>query len=60
MITKEKVVAQMSSMPDSFSIDELMERLVLVEKIENGLNDVSKGRYITEDKLDSKMEEWFK
>lgn len=58
-MTKEKVVAQMSTLPDSFSIDDLMERLVLVEKIENGLEDIKEGRVISEDELDVKMSGWF-
>ena len=59
MITKSKLKEQIENFPDQFSIDELVERLILVEKIENGNNQSEKGEIITESDLDKEIEKWF-
>ena len=38
IITKTKLIAQLDSFPEQFSIDQLMERLILLENIEKGKN----------------------
>lgn len=43
MITKEKLLETLKSMPDKFSVDELMERVLLLQKIEIGLEQSEKG-----------------
>ena len=35
MITKEKLLAQIESFPENISIDELIDRLIFIEKLEN-------------------------
>ena len=37
MITKEKLLQSIGDMPDSFSLDELFDRILLLYKIEIGL-----------------------
>ncbi len=48
MITKEKVIESLKNMPDSFSIDELIEKLVFIEKVEKGLDQSEKGEVYTQ------------
>lgn len=38
MLTKSKLIEQIESFPEEFSIDELVERLILAEEI--GLNSI--------------------
>ena len=37
MLTKEKVYKSLDEMPDKFSLEELMDRIILIHKIELGL-----------------------
>ena len=59
MLTKEIVNSQVKEMPNEFSLDELVERLIVVEKINQGLKDVEEGKTITEEELDKRMAIWF-
>jgi len=60
MITKAKLKEQIEKLPDSFTIDELVESLVFVGKVESGLEDSEKNRKISEKDLEDKMKTWFK
>ncbi|HEX9828490.1 MAG TPA: hypothetical protein VGA80_17980 [Flavobacteriaceae bacterium] len=59
MITKAKLKEHIKNFPDEFSIDELVERLILVEKIERGSNQSEKGEVISESDLDNDIKKWF-
>jgi len=37
MITKEKLNKTLRSLPDSFTIDELIDQLIFIEKVEEGI-----------------------
>jgi len=55
MITKSKLKAHMESFPEEFSIDELVERLLLIEKIEKGYQQSESGDYVSEAELDNNI-----
>ncbi len=59
MITKVMVNDQIKEMPDEFTLDELIERLLIVEKINQGLTELEQGKIITEYELDQRMAKWF-
>ena len=60
MLTKEKVINTIAALPESFSLDELVERMIVLEKIEKGIKDSDEGNVITEEELDKQMKEWLK
>lgn len=60
MLNKEKVKAEIENLPEEFSIDELVERLILVEKVERGILQSESGEVISVAELDKEMEKWFK
>lgn len=59
MITKLKLKEQIENFPEEFSIDELVERLIFVEKVERGNNASEKENIISESELDNEIEKWF-
>ncbi|MDQ3141861.1 MAG: hypothetical protein M3Q56_06395 [Bacteroidota bacterium] len=59
MLTKEVVNKQIKELPEEFSLDELIERLIVVEKVNLGLKDVDEGRIVSEAELDKRMQKWF-
>lgn len=60
MLTKEKLKEQIDKFPEEFSIDDLVERLILIEKVENGMRQSDRGEVVSEADLDSEVEKWFK
>jgi len=60
MLTKTRLIKQIEKFPDQFSIDELVEKLILIEKIETGNMQSEKGEVISDSTLDLEIEKWFK
>ena len=60
MLTKTKIKETLERFPEEFSIDDLMEQLILMDKIERGNAQSEKGETISEEDLDKEMAKWFK
>lgn len=60
MLTRKILKEQIDKFPEEFSIDELVERLILIEKVENGMNQPERGEIISDTDLDHEVEKWFK
>lgn len=60
MTTKEKVIKAVRDLPDDASIEDVMERLLFLVKIEKGLQQADAGRTIPHDKIKKKMARWLK
>ena len=58
MLTKAKLKEQIEQLPDQFTIDELVERLVFLNKIEEGIKDSISGNKINENELEKLMKIW--
>ena len=55
---KSTVIESINKLPDEFSIDEIIERLIIIEKIEKGRQDVKDGKVNTEDQAKAKLSKW--
>jgi len=60
MLVKNKVLETVNTFSDSFSIDELIEKLIVLDRIDVGNNQSIKNEIISEEELDKNIEEWFK
>lgn len=60
MLTRKKLKEQIDKFPEEFSIDELVERLILIEKVEKGMTQSKRGEVISDTDLDNEVEKWFK
>ena len=60
MLTKTKLQEHIRNFPEEFSIDELIENLILIEKIDKGNEQSEKGDVISETELDKEIKKWFK
>lgn len=60
MLTKTNVIKTITRLPDSFSIDELVDKMILLDKIEKGIKDADNGKVISEEELDKKIDKWLK
>lgn len=59
MLTKTIVKKQLEKLPEEFSLDELVEQLILIQKVEKGLMDSNEGRIISEEELEKEIDRWF-
>lgn len=60
MLSKSLVKKQLEKLPEEFTLDDLVERLILIQKVELGLKDSDEDKVISEEELDNEIEEWFK
>lgn len=60
MITKEKLQDTINKLPDSIELDDLIEKLVLLDKIDKGNNQSLLNDVITDEDLDKTIQKWFK
>jgi predicted transcriptional regulator len=60
MLTKDKVRKTIDRLPDNFTVDQLVEELVVLNKIEEGLKDVEQGKVFTTDQVKKELETWLK
>lgn len=60
MLTKGKVRKTIDRLPDNFTVDQFIEELVVLNKIEEGLKDIEQGRVFTTDQVKKELKTWLK
>lgn len=60
MITKERLIQQIHSFPEKLDIDELIERLLFINKVELRLKMSESDETISEEDLDKEIAQWSK
>lgn len=55
---KEEAIRIISNLPDDVSIDDIMYKLYVVEKVRKGKKDISSGKYISSDDLRQEVDKW--
>ena len=60
MLTKTQIIDSLSNLPENVTIDQVIDHLVVVEKIQNGLEDSANGRVYNKDQAKSKLKKWLK
>lgn len=60
MLTKQKITDSLANMPEEISLDDLIDRLIVLEKIEAAQQQIKKGEAMSDEELDSEIEKWFK
>jgi hypothetical protein len=58
MTTKERVLQALSDMPDDAAIEDFMERLYLLYKVERGIAQADSARAVSQEEARSRMAKW--
>lgn len=58
MNTKDKIIQRLKKLPDSVTIDDILDQIILVEKIERGIEQSENNQVIRDDELDKRLEKW--
>ncbi len=60
MLTKQKVQNTLKKLPDSFTIDEFIDQLIFIQKMEKGLAQSNAGKVHTKEQAKKKLGKWLK
>jgi len=60
MITKNKLMQTIKDLPEKFSFDDLLDRIILLRKIEIGLEQSENGKIYTTGQAKEKLQKWLK
>lgn len=57
---KAQLLETIQDMPEEFPVDDLIERLMILQKIEEGQKQIQAGQSYTEEEARKKLEKWLK
>lgn len=57
---KTTLAETLPDLPEEFSIDELIERLLIIEKVESGRRQYREGKVITSEEVQKRISLWGK
>ncbi|WP_340103248.1 hypothetical protein [Rhodohalobacter sp. 8-1] len=60
MISKKNVIQGLEKLPEHFSIDDLLDRLLLIEKIETGLTQSENDETVSTEDAKKHLEKWLR
>ena len=55
---REKVIDAVKELPQEFDLEELMERLIFVEKVEQGLKQLEEGKTVDHAQVKEMVKKW--
>ncbi len=58
MITKKKLISILDNLPENFSIDQLIDHMIFVEKVQKGMEDAENGRVYSKEEARQKLSKW--
>lgn len=60
MISKKKLLQSIKDLPENFSLDELLDRIVFLQKVETGLEQSANGKTVSTSQAKAKLKKWLK
>ena len=60
MLTREEVIKSINELPEEFSFDEVLDRLLLLDKIEIGLEQSQSGNTMSTEEAKKRLSKWLK
>lgn len=60
MISKTKLISTVDNLPESLTIDELIDHIIFIDKVQKGMADSASGRVNTKEKARLKLNKLLK
>ena len=57
---REKAIETINEFPQEFELEELFERLLFVDKVEKGLEQIEDGKTVSHEEVKAKIQQWKK
>jgi len=58
LLTKEKVIELIKSLPDDITVDDIMEELYFKSQVDEGLAQLDRGEGIPHEDVEKRMSRW--
>ena len=58
MLTKDKVKKTIERLPEQFTVDQIVEQLIILDKIEEGLKDIEEGSVYSTDQVKQELKRY--
>ncbi|MBF8276839.1 MAG: hypothetical protein HW390_1912 [Candidatus Brocadiaceae bacterium] len=59
-LDKKKIINSLRNLPEKTTVEDAMERLYLLTKIEKGIKQADEGKCISHEEAKKKMKKWLK
>lgn len=60
MLTRKKVIASIQDMPAKIEVEDLIERIILLQKIEDGIEQAKAGKVVSHQEAKKRLAKWLK
>lgn len=60
MLTREKVRSTIDKLPENFTIDQLIDHLIFIDKVDEGLKQSKENKIHDQDEAKKKLNKWLK
>jgi hypothetical protein len=60
MITKTQLINTLDKLPENLTVDQVIDHLIFIEKVQNGLEDSEKGRINSKEEAKQKLSKWLR
>ena len=60
METKQQILKAIENLPDDASVEDALDRIFLIYKIERGLGQADRGDLVTQEEARQRMAKWLK
>ena len=60
MLLKKQIIETIEKMPTDATTEDLIERIIFIQKIEEGIKDVELNNVVNESEVDNLIEKWSK
>jgi hypothetical protein len=60
MLTKTELINSLESLPENLTVDQVIDHIVFVEKVQKGIEDSEKGLINTKQEAQKILDKWLK
>ncbi len=60
MITKAQLIDSLHNLPEDLSVDQVIDHVIFLEKVQKGIADSAEGRVNTKEEAKEKLKKWLK
>jgi len=60
MITKTHLISSLEKLPENLTIDQVIDHIIFMEKVQRGLDDSANGRVHSKEEARKKLGKWLK
>jgi ABC-type antimicrobial peptide transport system ATPase subunit len=59
-MNKQTIIETIEKMPDNVQVDEVIERILFVQSIDDAISDMDAGNVVEQGEIDNMLQEWKK